>query len=566
MGEQIGRRRTSRRAASASSTATRTALSSAARSAKRHASLVSAAASRAARNRASLRMVSNRPALPRLLLGGDLKLTRELEDVQRPRIAVLVGREGEARAATVGEDLVDLALVGRHPLVRRLAVGGGRARGRDMSRRRVTVAGLSDRGASDDQADDDACERADHGANARGFALIAWSSARRRRPARRFRARAGPPPRAAARGTARAPCRRTRCADVQALLPGSALEFGGKVLEQYLEQLRGRGCASAKPPRWRPTSRGGPRDEREAPSVAPVVGALAGVVVSLIITGPAVANPATAPAAGTYPSPGRGHLRQPDAAPADGGLPARDRPGPRRRSRRGLAFAADQNGYPGPLHVLELTRELRSPPSRRRGCAACSSTMLRRRGAGRRLAAAETRLARLFAERAADERERSRRHHGGGGADASGRPSARPSADARRPHRGAAAEVPRAPLGSDRDPMTSTDRADRTADRAGRQGAPGHLGGPAQRDAGHGVATVLPADQGHHGDVHPEPRPHVSGHDGLREPRGRRRDLDQLDRQVDGGRQRPARGAADHARPGHQHPATPATASASSAS
>jgi hypothetical protein len=24
----------------------------------------------------------------------------------------------------------------------------------------------------------------------------------------------------------------------------------------------------------------------------------------------------------------------------------------------GLAFAADQNGYPGPLHVLELTREL----------------------------------------------------------------------------------------------------------------------------------------------------------------------------------------------------------------
>ena len=53
--------------------------------------------------------------------------------------------------------------------------------------------------------------------------------------------------------------------------------------------------------------------------------------------------------------------------------------------------------------MLELTRELRSPPSRRRACALCSTRCCARPGRGRRLAAAETKLARLFAERTADE-------------------------------------------------------------------------------------------------------------------------------------------------------------------
>ena len=32
----------------------------------------------------------------------------------------------------------------------------------------------------------------------------------------------------------------------------------------------------------------------------------------------------------------------------------------------GLAFAADQNGYPGPMHVLELRDRLSSPRTRKR--------------------------------------------------------------------------------------------------------------------------------------------------------------------------------------------------------
>jgi Spy/CpxP family protein refolding chaperone len=70
----------------------------------------------------------------------------------------------------------------------------------------------------------------------------------------------------------------------------------------------------------------------------------------------------------------------------------------------GLAFAADQNGYPGPLHVLELTRELQitvEQEARMRGLFETMRSEARVRAA--RLAAAETRLARLFADRAADE-------------------------------------------------------------------------------------------------------------------------------------------------------------------
>jgi Spy/CpxP family protein refolding chaperone len=70
----------------------------------------------------------------------------------------------------------------------------------------------------------------------------------------------------------------------------------------------------------------------------------------------------------------------------------------------GLAFAADQNGYPGPLHVLELTRELGISAEQEARMRGLFETMLRdaqARAGG--LAAAEARLARLFADRAADE-------------------------------------------------------------------------------------------------------------------------------------------------------------------
>ena len=70
----------------------------------------------------------------------------------------------------------------------------------------------------------------------------------------------------------------------------------------------------------------------------------------------------------------------------------------------GLAFAADQNGYPGPLHVLELTRELGITAAQETRMRSLFGTMLREaRARAGRLAAAEARLARLFAEGTADE-------------------------------------------------------------------------------------------------------------------------------------------------------------------
>jgi Spy/CpxP family protein refolding chaperone len=69
----------------------------------------------------------------------------------------------------------------------------------------------------------------------------------------------------------------------------------------------------------------------------------------------------------------------------------------------GLAFAADQNGYPGPLHVLELKDRLALTPAQEATMRALFHTMqgeARQRAA--RLAAAEDRLRRLFAGGAAD--------------------------------------------------------------------------------------------------------------------------------------------------------------------
>jgi len=70
----------------------------------------------------------------------------------------------------------------------------------------------------------------------------------------------------------------------------------------------------------------------------------------------------------------------------------------------GLAFAADQNGYPGPLHVLELKDHLQLTPEQEARMRALFETMLAEaRPRAGRLAAAETRLRRLFADGVADD-------------------------------------------------------------------------------------------------------------------------------------------------------------------
>ena len=70
----------------------------------------------------------------------------------------------------------------------------------------------------------------------------------------------------------------------------------------------------------------------------------------------------------------------------------------------GLAFAADQNGFPGPLHVLELADRLRLTAEQTRRMEALQTAMLAAsRPASRLLLDAEARLRRLFADGVADE-------------------------------------------------------------------------------------------------------------------------------------------------------------------
>jgi Spy/CpxP family protein refolding chaperone len=69
----------------------------------------------------------------------------------------------------------------------------------------------------------------------------------------------------------------------------------------------------------------------------------------------------------------------------------------------GLAFPADQNGYPGPLHVLELKDRLGLTPAQEARVRALFETMLTEaRSRAARLAAAEDRLRRVFADGAAE--------------------------------------------------------------------------------------------------------------------------------------------------------------------
>jgi Spy/CpxP family protein refolding chaperone len=70
----------------------------------------------------------------------------------------------------------------------------------------------------------------------------------------------------------------------------------------------------------------------------------------------------------------------------------------------GLAFPADQNGYPGPLHVLELKDRLQLTPEQESRMRTLFEGMLAEaKPRAARLADAEARLRRLFADRAADD-------------------------------------------------------------------------------------------------------------------------------------------------------------------
>ena len=70
----------------------------------------------------------------------------------------------------------------------------------------------------------------------------------------------------------------------------------------------------------------------------------------------------------------------------------------------GLAFPADQNYHPGPLHVLELKDVLRLTAQQERQVEALQAAMLTAsRPASQRLLEAEARLRKLFADGIADE-------------------------------------------------------------------------------------------------------------------------------------------------------------------
>src|SRR5437879_9177300 len=70
----------------------------------------------------------------------------------------------------------------------------------------------------------------------------------------------------------------------------------------------------------------------------------------------------------------------------------------------GLAFAADQNGYPGPMHVLELKDRLTLTADQEAKARELMHAMFTEsRPKGARLLEAEAKLRRLFAERVADE-------------------------------------------------------------------------------------------------------------------------------------------------------------------
>ena len=70
----------------------------------------------------------------------------------------------------------------------------------------------------------------------------------------------------------------------------------------------------------------------------------------------------------------------------------------------GMAFAADQNGYPGPMHVLELKDRLKlTADQEARAQALMHAMFAESTPKSARLLDAEAKLRRLFADRAADD-------------------------------------------------------------------------------------------------------------------------------------------------------------------
>jgi Spy/CpxP family protein refolding chaperone len=69
----------------------------------------------------------------------------------------------------------------------------------------------------------------------------------------------------------------------------------------------------------------------------------------------------------------------------------------------GMAFVADQNGYPGPMHMLELKDRLQLTPQQEAKADQLQAAVKAERPKSTRLLEAERRLERLFAERAATE-------------------------------------------------------------------------------------------------------------------------------------------------------------------
>jgi Spy/CpxP family protein refolding chaperone len=70
----------------------------------------------------------------------------------------------------------------------------------------------------------------------------------------------------------------------------------------------------------------------------------------------------------------------------------------------GMAFAADQNGYPGPMHVLELKDRLKLTTDQEAKAQALVHAMfVESKPKSARLLEAEAKLRRLFADRTADD-------------------------------------------------------------------------------------------------------------------------------------------------------------------
>jgi Spy/CpxP family protein refolding chaperone len=69
----------------------------------------------------------------------------------------------------------------------------------------------------------------------------------------------------------------------------------------------------------------------------------------------------------------------------------------------GMAFAADQNGYPGPMHVLELKDTLKLTPDQERRARELYAAVRAEVPKSTRLLEAERRLERLFADGRATE-------------------------------------------------------------------------------------------------------------------------------------------------------------------